>query len=94
MRLHLIIILIQTLVLNIPITFPGGRADPPSSSSFFSSSKQVKRRTNAHTNIHTHGCIYSPPCIVEEQGNVETHSQPLLGTQEHDAEQSMDRVLW
>ncbi len=45
--------------------------------------------------MHTLRLIgWSPPRVVEEQGDVEAHSQPLLGTQEHDAEESMDGVLW
>lgn len=34
------------------------------------------------------------PCVVEEQGDIEAYCQPLLGTQEHDAEEPMDWVLW
>lgn len=56
--------------------------------------QQVKGNTRTHRHTRTLGCIYSPPCVVEEQGNVEAHGQPLLRTQEHDAEESMDGVLW
>lgn len=88
----MIIILTEMLVLNVPITL----TFVPSLFSSSKTSEKVNTRTHGHRHAHTRalGCIYSPPCVVEEQGNVETHSQPLLGTQEHDAEQSVDGVLW
>lgn len=54
MRLHLIIILMQTLVLNIPITFPGGRADPPSSSSKTSEKAHTRTHKHTHTGVYIH----------------------------------------
>jgi len=36
----------------------------------------------------------SPPCVVEEQRDIQAYGKPLLSTQEHDTEESMDRVLW
>lgn len=35
-----------------------------------------------------------PPCVVEKQWDVQAHSEPLLGTHEHDAEEAVDRILW
>lgn len=35
-----------------------------------------------------------PPKVIEKQGNVQPQGEPLLSTQEHDAEEAVDRVLW
>lgn len=34
-----------------------------------------------------------PPEVVEKQRNIEPQGEPLLRTQEHDAEEAVDRVL-
>lgn len=35
-----------------------------------------------------------PPEVIEKQRNIEPQGEPLLSTQEHDAEEAVDRVLW
>lgn len=34
-----------------------------------------------------------PPEVIEKQRNVQPQGEPLLSTQEHDAEEAVDRVL-
>lgn len=35
-----------------------------------------------------------PPEVIEEQGCIEPQGEPLLSTQEHDAEEAVDGVFW
>lgn len=35
-----------------------------------------------------------PPEVIEEQRDIEPQGEPLLSTQEHDAEEAVDGVFW
>lgn len=35
-----------------------------------------------------------PPEVIEQERDIQPQGEPFLGTQEHDAEEAVDGVLW